>query len=109
MVDSDGDGGHGPGIAAGGDVDGGDPHRDHPLAVGVLQRSGHGDAGKIQLNYDLIRLATCLFISILAKCTRSSHELWHAIFIKLVQELSKLSGSIRLANYSFLLYCGLLQ
>ena len=85
MVDSGGDCGHGPGIAPRGDVDGGDPHRDHPLAVGVLQRSGHGHAGKIQLNYDLIRLATCLFISILAKCTRSSHESWHAIFIKLMQ------------------------
>ena len=32
--------------AAGGDVDGGDPDRDHPVAVGVVQRSGDGNAGK---------------------------------------------------------------
>ena len=44
------DGSRGRPGAAGGDVDGGDPDRDDPVAVGVVQRSGDGNAGKAMLD-----------------------------------------------------------
>ena len=43
-------GGRGHPGAVGGEVDGGDPHRDNPVAVGVVQRSGDGDAGKVSID-----------------------------------------------------------